>query len=61
MSAVRHMDMGFHNDDSAACNKNMGYGSDNGAIRNKRRDSRSVMREWRKTVSNKVVAAVWFT
>ena len=53
--------MGFHNDDSAACNKNMGYGSDNGAIRNKRRDSRSVMREWRKTVSNKVVAAVWFT
>ena len=39
--------MGFHNDDSAACNKNVGYGSDDGDIRNKRKGYRSVMSEWR--------------
>ena len=51
--------MGFHNDDSAACNKNMGHRSDNGAITHKRKGYRSVMSE--RIAVNKVVAAVWFT
>ena len=50
--------MGFHSVMSAACNKNMGYGSDDGDIR---KNSKGYGSEWRKTVSNKVVAAVWFT
>ena len=58
MSAVRHKRMGFHSVMSAACNKNMGYGSDDGDIR---KNSKGYGSEWRKTVSNKVVAAVWFT
>ena len=35
MSAVRHKLRDFHSVMSAACNKNMGYGSDDGVIRNK--------------------------
>lgn len=42
MSAVRHIDMGFYSVTSAACNKNMGYRSDDSAIRTKDRDYRCV-------------------
>ena len=51
--------MGFHSAMSAACNKNMGYGSDDGAITHKRKGYRSVLSE--RIAVNKVVAAVWFT
>ncbi len=44
MSAVRHKRMGFHNDDNAACNKNMGHRSDGGDIGQERMGYCSVER-----------------
>ena len=43
VSAVRHIDMGFHSTKSASRNKNMGYRSDDGVIGQKRMGYRSVM------------------
>ena len=43
MSAVRHIDMGFHSAISAACNKNRGYCCDDSAIGHKNKGNRSDM------------------
>lgn len=55
MSAVRHMDMGFHNDDSAVCNKTWV------TVAMMVISGRNAWVTVALCVSNKAIATAWFT